>query len=98
MTLLGLYDDFGHEFTTSVYEQYCTLTSHHDPLLTHRITNFYQYSPLLHNIIYNLETKNELEFLASIEQLKAILTGMQITFSPYILSPHITLTFYPFQQ
>ncbi|CKG27434.1 aminoglycoside acetyltransferase and aminoglycoside phosphotransferase [Streptococcus pneumoniae] len=71
----GLYDDFGHEFTTSVYEQYCTLTSHHDPLLTHRITNFYQYSPLLHNIIYNFETKNELEFLAGIEQLKAILQG-----------------------
>lgn len=71
----GLYDDFGHEFTTSVYEQYCTLTSHHDPLLIHRITNFYQYSPLLHNIIYNFETKNELEFLAGIEQLKAILQG-----------------------
>ncbi|AOY14928.1 TPA: aminoglycoside phosphotransferase family protein [Bacillus cereus] len=71
----GLYDDFGHEFTTSVYEQYCTLTSHHDPLLIHRITNFYQYSPLLHNIIYNFETKNELEFLAGIEQLKVILQG-----------------------
>ncbi|MEQ3593332.1 aminoglycoside phosphotransferase family protein [Bacillus albus] len=69
----GLYYDFGHEFTTSVYEQYCTLTSHHDPLLIHRITTFYQYSPLLHNIIYNFENKNELEFIAGIEQLKVIL-------------------------
>ena len=41
----GLYYDFGDEFTTSVYEQYSTLISHHDPLLIHRITTFYQYSP-----------------------------------------------------
>ncbi|HDR7792284.1 TPA: aminoglycoside phosphotransferase family protein [Bacillus luti] len=71
----GLYYDFGHKFTTSVYEQYSTLISHHDPLLIHRITTFYQYSPLLHNIIYNFETKNELEFLAGTEQLKVILQG-----------------------
>ncbi|MES5954059.1 aminoglycoside phosphotransferase family protein [Bacillus fungorum] len=71
----GLYYDFGREFTTSVYEQYSTLISHHDPLLIHRITTFYQYSPLLHNIIYNFETKNELEFLAGTKQLKAILQG-----------------------
>lgn len=71
----GLYYDFGHEFTTSVYEQYSTLISHHDPLLIHRITTFYQYSPLLHNIIYNFETKNELKFIADTEQLKAILQG-----------------------
>lgn len=69
----GLYYDFGHEFTTSVYEQYSTLISHHDPLLIHRITTFYQHSPLLHNIIYNFETKNELKFIADTEQLKAIL-------------------------
>ncbi|QWI15806.1 aminoglycoside phosphotransferase family protein [Bacillus wiedmannii] len=69
----GLYYDFGHEFTTSVYEQYSTLISHHDPLLIHRITTFYQYSPLLHNMIYNFETKNELEFLAGTEKLKVIL-------------------------
>ncbi len=36
----GLYYDFGDEFTTSVYEQYSTLISHHDPLLIHRITTF----------------------------------------------------------
>lgn len=71
----GLYYDFGHEFTTSVYEQYSTLISHHDPLLIHRITTFYQYSPLLHNIIYNFENKNELEFISGIEQLKIILQG-----------------------
>jgi len=71
----GLYYDFGHEFTTSVYEQYSTLISHHDPLLIHRITTFYQYSPLLHNMIYNFETKNELEFLAGTEKLKVILQG-----------------------
>ena len=71
----GLYYDFGREFTTSVYEQYSTLISHDDPLLIHRITSFYQYSPLLHNIIYNFETKNELEFLAGTEQLKVILQG-----------------------
>ena len=70
-----LYYDFGREFTTSVYEQYSTIISHHDPLLIHRITSFYQYSPLLHNIIYNFETKNELEFLAGLEQLKVILQG-----------------------
>lgn len=71
----GLYYDFGHEFTTSVFEQYSTLISHHDPLCIHRITTFYQYSPLLHNIIYNFETKNELEFIAGTEQLKMILQG-----------------------
>ncbi|MDR4985554.1 aminoglycoside phosphotransferase [Bacillus cereus] len=71
----GLYYDFGHEFTTSVYEQYSTLISRHDPLLIHRITSFYQYSPLLHNIIYNFKTKNELEFIADTEQLKVILQG-----------------------
>ncbi|MGK0535163.1 aminoglycoside phosphotransferase family protein [Bacillus sp. 'calajunan'] len=71
----GLYYDFGHEFTTSVYEQYSTLISHHDPLFIHRITTFYQYSPLLHNMIYNFETKNELEFLAGTEKLKVILQG-----------------------
>ncbi|HDR8170891.1 TPA: aminoglycoside phosphotransferase family protein [Bacillus thuringiensis] len=71
----GLYYDFGCEFTTSVYEQYSTLISHHDPLLIHRITTFYQYSPLLHNIIYNFETKNELEFIAGTKQLKTILQG-----------------------
>lgn len=71
----GLYYDFGHEFTTSVYEQYSTLISHHDPLLIHRITTFYQYSPLLHNIIYNFESENELEFITSTEQLKTILQG-----------------------
>lgn len=71
----GLYYDFGHEFTTSVYEQYSALISHHDPLLIHRITIFYQYSPLLHNIIYNFETKNELEFIAGTEKLKVLLQG-----------------------
>ncbi|MBJ8203357.1 aminoglycoside phosphotransferase family protein [Bacillus cereus] len=71
----GLYYDFGHEFTTSVYEQYSTLISHHDPLLIHRITIFYQYSPLLHNIIYNFESENELEFITGTEQLKTILQG-----------------------
>ncbi|MES9690978.1 aminoglycoside phosphotransferase [Bacillus toyonensis] len=71
----GLYYDFGREFTTSVYEQYSTIISHHDPLLIHRITSFYQYSPLLHNIIYNFETKNALKFIADTEQLKAILQG-----------------------
>ncbi|WP_166704837.1 aminoglycoside phosphotransferase family protein [Bacillus albus] len=71
----GLYYDFGQEFTTSVYEQYNMLISHHDPLLIHRITTFYQYSPLLHNIIYNFETKNELEFLAGTKKLKLILQG-----------------------
>ncbi|MCU4991703.1 aminoglycoside phosphotransferase family protein [Bacillus cereus] len=71
----GLFYDFGHEFTTSVYEQYSTLISHHDPLLIHRIITFYQFSPLLHNMIYNFETKNELKFIAGIEQLKTILQG-----------------------
>ncbi|HDR4905294.1 TPA: aminoglycoside phosphotransferase family protein [Bacillus cereus] len=71
----GLYYDFGDEFTTSVYEQYSTLISHHDPLLIHRITTFYQYSPLLHNIIYNFESENELEFITGTEQLKTILQG-----------------------
>ncbi|MBJ8051493.1 aminoglycoside phosphotransferase family protein [Bacillus cereus] len=69
----GLYYDFGHEFTTSVYEQYSALISHRDPLLIHRITTFYQYSPLLHNLIYNIETHNEIELNKSKEQLKAIL-------------------------
>ncbi|MGE7865526.1 aminoglycoside phosphotransferase family protein [Bacillus paramycoides] len=71
----GLYYDFGHEFTISVYEQYSALVSHHDPLLIHRITTFYQYSPLLHNLVYNIETNNEIEFNKSKEQLKAVLQG-----------------------
>lgn len=52
-----------------------TLISHHDPLLIHRITIFYQYSPLLHNIIYNFESENKLEFITGTEQLKTILQG-----------------------
>ncbi|MBK5473315.1 MULTISPECIES: aminoglycoside phosphotransferase family protein [Bacillus] len=71
----GLYYDFGHEFTTSVYEQYSALISHRDPLLIHRITTFYQYSPLLHNLIYNIETNNEITLKKNEEQLKAILQG-----------------------
>ena len=71
----GLYYDFGHEFTTSVYEQYSALISHRDPLLIHRITTFYQHSPLLHNLIYNIETNNEITLKKNEEQLKAILQG-----------------------
>ena len=71
----GLYYDFGREFTTSVYEQYSALISHRDPLLIHRITTFYQYSPLLHNLIYNIETNNEITLKKNEEQLKAILQG-----------------------
>ncbi|HHT7240340.1 MULTISPECIES: aminoglycoside phosphotransferase family protein [Bacillus] len=71
----GLYYDFGHEFTTSVYEQYSAVISHRDPLLIHRITTFYQYSPLLHNLIYNIETSNEITLKKNEEQLKAILQG-----------------------
>ncbi|MBK5504428.1 aminoglycoside 2''-phosphotransferase [Bacillus sp. RC55] len=71
----GLYYDFGREFTTSVYEQYSTLISHRDPLFIHRITTFYQYSPLLHNLIYNIETNNEITLKKNEEQLKAILQG-----------------------
>ncbi|ARJ21107.1 aminoglycoside phosphotransferase family protein [Bacillus sp. ISL-8] len=71
----GLYYDFGREFTTSVYEQYSALISHRDPLLIHRITIFYQYSPLLHNLIYNIETNNEIILKKNEEQLKAILQG-----------------------
>ncbi|MEW9179439.1 aminoglycoside phosphotransferase family protein [Bacillus mycoides] len=71
----GLYYDFGREFTTSVYEQYSALISHRDPLLIHRITTFYQYSPLLHNLIYNIETNNEIILKKNEEQLKAILQG-----------------------
>lgn len=65
----------GREFTTSVYEQYSALISHRDPLLIHRITTFYQYSPLLHNLIYNIETNNEITLKKNEEQLKAILQG-----------------------
>ena len=83
----GLYYDFGHEFTTSVYEQYSTLISHHDPLLIHRITIFYQYSPLLHNIIYNFESENKLEFITGTEQLKRYYRD-EITFSPSALSSY----------
>ncbi|MBE7148008.1 aminoglycoside phosphotransferase family protein [Bacillus mycoides] len=71
----GLYYDFGREFTTSVYEQYSAVISHRDPLLIHRITTFYQYSPLLHNLIYNIETNNEITLKKNEEQLKAILQG-----------------------
>ncbi|HFK1707107.1 TPA: aminoglycoside phosphotransferase family protein [Bacillus mycoides] len=71
----GLYYDFGREFTTSVYEQYSALISHRDPLFIHRITTFYQYSPLLHNLIYNIETNNEITLKKNEEQLKAILQG-----------------------
>ncbi|MGG0263155.1 aminoglycoside phosphotransferase family protein [Bacillus mycoides] len=71
----GLYYDFGREFTTSVSEQYSALISHRDPLLIHRITTFYQYSPLLHNLIYNIETNNEIILKKNEEQLKAILQG-----------------------
>ncbi|KFM99571.1 aminoglycoside phosphotransferase family protein [Bacillus clarus] len=72
----GLYYDFGNEFTKAVYKQYCALIPHRDPLFTRRITDFYQYSPLLHNLIYSFETNNEREIKKDRESLRAILQGL----------------------
>lgn len=72
----GLYHDFGNEFTGAIYKQYCALTPHHDSSFTQRITSFYQYSPLFHNLIYSFETNNKLEINKNLESMHTILKGL----------------------
>ncbi|MDZ5609828.1 aminoglycoside phosphotransferase family protein [Bacillus pseudomycoides] len=71
----GLYNDFGSEFTEDIYKQYCTLTPHHDSSFFKRVIQFYQYSPLLHNLVYSFETNNEQEIKNNLKNLQTILQG-----------------------
>ncbi|HDX9577860.1 TPA: aminoglycoside phosphotransferase family protein [Bacillus pseudomycoides] len=55
----GLYADYGHDFTLEVYNTYTALTNNKDTTFFERIISFYQYSPILHNLVYGFETNNE---------------------------------------
>lgn len=72
----GLYNDFGSEFTDDLYKRYCNLIPHQDSSFSKRIIQFYQYSPLLHNLIHSFETNNEQEILKNRKKLQTILQGM----------------------
>jgi len=69
----GLYSDFGSKFTNDIYKQYCALTPHHDSTFFRRVMQFYQYSPLLHNLVYSFETNNEQEVQKNRRHLQTIL-------------------------
>nr|WP_265182910.1 aminoglycoside phosphotransferase family protein [Bacillus gaemokensis] len=71
----GLYNDFGSKFTNSIYKQYCILAPHHDSSFFERNVQFYQYSPLLHNLVYSFETTNEQEIKKNQNKLQIILQG-----------------------
>ncbi|PEK37637.1 aminoglycoside phosphotransferase family protein [Bacillus pseudomycoides] len=71
----GLYNNFGSEFTNAIYKRYYTLTPHHDLSFFKRVIQFYQYSPLLHNLVYNFETNNEQEIQKNRKHLQTILQG-----------------------
>ncbi|MEI4800646.1 aminoglycoside phosphotransferase family protein [Bacillus sp. FJAT-51639] len=55
----GLYADYGHDFTLEVYNKYTALTNNKDATFFERIISFYQYSPILHDLVYGFETNNE---------------------------------------
>ncbi|WP_020061861.1 phosphotransferase family protein [Bacillus sp. 123MFChir2] len=55
----GLYADYGHDFTLEVYNNYISLTKSKDKTFFERITSFYQYSPILHDLVYGFEANNE---------------------------------------
>ncbi|EEL51556.1 MULTISPECIES: aminoglycoside phosphotransferase family protein [Bacillus cereus group] len=71
----GLYNDFGSKFTDAIYKQYCNLTPHHDSSFLKRVIQFYQYSPLLHNLIHSFEANNEQEIQKNQRKLQMILQG-----------------------
>ncbi|WP_459500986.1 aminoglycoside phosphotransferase family protein [Bacillus sp. C1] len=71
----GLYNDFGSDFTNDVYKQYCNCTPHHDSSFLKRVIRFYQYSPLLHTLVYSFETNNEQEIKKNLTGLQTMLQG-----------------------
>ncbi|MDM5187670.1 aminoglycoside phosphotransferase family protein [Bacillus sp. DX4.1] len=72
----GLYNDFGSEFTYEVYKQYRTLAPHRDSSFFERIIHFYQYSPLLHNLIYTFEINDIKMMEENQKELGQIFQGM----------------------
>lgn len=72
----GLYHDFGNVFTEDVYKKYCTLILHHDSSFMQRIISFYQHSPLLHQLLYNLERKDEHAIHNGLKKLRTMPQGL----------------------
>lgn len=72
----GLYADYGHDFTLEVYNKYTALTSDKDTTFFKRIISFYQYSPILHDLVYGFETNNEKIIETNKRQLLRILEGI----------------------
>ncbi|WP_242142535.1 MULTISPECIES: aminoglycoside phosphotransferase family protein [unclassified Bacillus cereus group] len=72
----GLYHDFGSIFTEDVYKKYCALIPHHDSSFMKRIISFYQHSPLLHQLLYNLERKDEHAIHNGLKNLRTMLQGL----------------------
>lgn len=71
----GLYHDYGHAFTYEVYKRYTELTNFNDSTLFERVTQFYQYSPLFHNLIHSFETNDIHMIETNKQQLCHILQG-----------------------
>ena len=73
----GLYADYGHIFTLEVYEEYATLTNNKDATFFERIISFYQYSPILHNLVYGFETNDSKMIENTQERLLHVLRGIR---------------------
>ncbi|WP_242217083.1 aminoglycoside phosphotransferase family protein [Bacillus cereus group sp. BfR-BA-01380] len=72
----GLYADYGHDFTLEVYNKYTALTNNKDTTFFERIISFYQYSHILHDLVYGFETNNEKIIETNKQRLLHILEGM----------------------
>ncbi|MFD0768672.1 aminoglycoside phosphotransferase family protein [Bacillus sp. CGMCC 1.60114] len=73
----GLYADYGHAFTLEVYEEYTALTHSKDTTFFERIVSFYQYSPILHNLLNGFDTNNTKIIEANQQKLLHVLKGMR---------------------
>ncbi|MFD3447549.1 aminoglycoside phosphotransferase family protein [Microbacteriaceae bacterium 4G12] len=70
----GLYGDYGDAFTTIVftyYKQYDLFP--HDTSFYDRIINFYQFSPVLHDLVFGLETNSQAIIETNVQKLRTVL-------------------------
>ncbi|MGG0277128.1 aminoglycoside phosphotransferase family protein [Bacillus rhizoplanae] len=73
----GLYADYGHAFTLEVYEEYTSLTNRTDTTFFERIISFYQYSPILHDLVYGFETNDSKMIENNTKRLLHVLRGIR---------------------
>lgn len=73
----GLYADYGHAFTLEVYEEYTALTNRKDTTFLKRIISFYQYSPILHDLIHGFETNDSKMIENNQKRLLHVLMGIR---------------------